>query len=281
MISASVLKFVTGTKDKNLERDARWLIDQTLVPHQRFAIQLSGGKDSLAVLYLLKPWWKKLVVLWSNLGDPYPETIAQMQKIAELVGEFHEVTGHSLSDAAAAFPVDMLTVRSTGFGRALEPDGAQITLQSRYDCCTKNFWEPMTKAVKELGITLLFRGQRTQEILRAPIKTGATDPSGAYICLPIDSWSKQDVIDYLKQNDVELPKFYDYLEASEDCMHCTAFANDQRGKLAYLRKFHPVVATEYERRMKLIGSELAHGVLEFQRSMAEVVGEATHNPLEH
>ena len=263
----------------SLESEARWTIDQALIAHQRFALQLSGGKDSLTVLYLLKPWWGKLIVLWSNLGDPYPETILQMHKIAEQVAEFHEIKGNAFNDASNAFPVDMLTVRSTAFGRALEPDGAQVTLQSRYDCCWKNFWSPMTKAVKDLGITLLFRGQRTQEILRAPIKTGSKDPSGATICLPIDDWSKEDVIHYLKQQDVELPKFYDYLEASEDCMHCTAFANDQRGKLAYLRKFHPDVATEYERRMKLIGTELSHGVLEFQRSLTEINGEAVVNPL--
>jgi len=33
-------------------------------------LQLSGGKDSLACLYLLKPKWDDLIVAWVNTGAP-------------------------------------------------------------------------------------------------------------------------------------------------------------------------------------------------------------------
>ena len=265
----------------SLETDARWKIDQALIGHERFALQFSGGKDSLTCLYLLKPWWDRLIVLWSNLGDPFPETLKQMDQIKAMVSQFHEIRGNSFESASAAFPVDLLPVRATAFGRVLEPEAVGVTLQTRWNCCWENFWLPMTTAVKELNITLLFRGQRTSEVLRAPIKPDSRDPSGARICLPIDDWQKSDVIAYLKANDVELPKFYEFMSGSPDCMHCTAYMDDQRGHLAYLRKFHPVAAKEHARRLALIAIEIAHGVEEMKRNILEVNGEAELNPLNH
>lgn len=42
---------------------------------------------------------------------------------------------------------------------------------------------------------------------------------------------------------------------SLDCLHCTAHLAEAGGKLPYLRDFHPDVAVEYERRLRLIQSE--------------------------
>ncbi|WP_249207126.1 hypothetical protein [Burkholderia cenocepacia] len=42
---------------------------------------------------------------------------------------------------------------------------------------------------------------------------------------------------------------------SLDCLHCTAYLDENGGKLRYLRDFHPKVAVEYERRLRLIHGE--------------------------
>ena len=52
--------------------------------HDKIALQFSGGKDSLAVLYLCKEWWNKITVVWLNTGSAFPETIAQMEGIYSL-----------------------------------------------------------------------------------------------------------------------------------------------------------------------------------------------------
>jgi phosphoadenosine phosphosulfate reductase len=261
--------------ESSLERQARWDIDQALIAHQRYALQFSGGKDSLALLYVMRPWWKKLIVLWGNAGDSFPEIVQQMETIKPLVAEFHEIKGHA---GKGALPVDLLPMRSTAFGRAVEPEATGTELRSAIDCCFENLWMPLSNAVRSLGITLLFRGQRNSEYYRAPVTTGSVDPSGARIVLPLAQWSLTDILDYLKTQGIELPKYYDYMSGGPKCMHCTAWAHEQRGKLAYLRKFHPEAAKEYERRMFLVRDEVVMGIVELQKSMHEVNGEAVLNP---
>ena len=224
--------------------------------HDRFALQFSGGKDSLACLYLLKPWWDRLIVLWGNAGDEYPETREQMEQLKVCVAEFHEIRGYAALDNAKAFPVDLLPIKATELGRMIEPDAGPL-MQSRYDCCWRNIYAPMTAKVKELGITLLIRGQRDDESQRAPIENGSLDPSGAEICLPIHDWTKVGVMAYLKEVGAPIPRQYQYGMASLGCMHCTAYTADSANKLLYLHDFHREAAKEYLRRMEMIRDEQA------------------------
>jgi len=108
----------------------------------------------------------------------------------------------------------------------------------------------MAKAVKELGFDLLIHGQRDDENLHVPIQNGAVDlNSGARIWLPIKTWTEGFVKAFLASRGVKLPAFYEDLGCSIDCMHCTAYLHDTRGKVGYMRKHHPAVAKEYERRL--------------------------------
>lgn len=249
---------------------ARAELGEKIARHTRFALHFGGGKDSLTCLYLLRPWWGQLVVMWGNMGDPLPETVALMDEVRGLVREFHEVRGNSFAEATAAYPVDLLPIRASALGRALEPEGSKVTLRSRYDCCWNNLWAPIAKAVREQGITLVIRGQRDSESLRAPTKSGDTDPRYAELCFPIQSWSAEDVHAFLKAEGVTLPRTYQYMRTSLDCMHCTAFMEDARGRVEYLRAFHPDVAVEYERRLSLIAAEQKVAIEHFQRTQAEL-----------
>jgi phosphoadenosine phosphosulfate reductase len=227
----------------------------------KFALQFSGGKDSLACLHLLEPVWDQLIVLWGNPGDEFPELAEEVRKIpCQLI----EVRGNAFEDASQAYPVDILPLRCTIVGRAIQPESGTIALQSKFECCTKNFWWPMAQKVKELGITLLIRGQRRSEFLRAPILPGSKDVSGAEIWLPINDWTQEDVVNYLKGKGIDLPKYYAYMSAGPKCMHCTAWLADQKGKLPYLHRYHPKVAVEYKRRMRLIQKELELGLEEIR-----------------
>lgn len=228
-------------------------LSSILGQHERVALQFSGGKDSLVCFYLLKPWWSRLIILWGNPGNEFPETVKQMENVRGLVASFHEIRGSS--DSETTFPVDILPIRSTPYGLATE-HGKQIPLQSRYDCCFKHFWGPMAERVKHLGITALIRGQRTQEELRPPHFEGCKDLSGAEIYLPIEDWTTEEVFEYLNEQGAEIPVFYQYMKAGPKCMLCTAWLKDQQGKPEYLKKFHPKVYNEYRRRMNIIKAEI-------------------------
>jgi phosphoadenosine phosphosulfate reductase len=257
-----------GSKGVFVREETSQAIEQKIAGFDRVALQFSGGKDSLACLHLLKPWWHRLIVIWANPGDPFPETVELVNEVSQNVAEFYTVSGNCLD--SPSLPVDLLPIRSSMLGMQLEPDGNQIALRSRYDCCWENFWLPMTQAVKRLNVDLLIRGQRNDEELRVPIPARAKDPSGAEIFLPIQHWTARDVKSYLADEGVSLPRFYETMDCSVDCMRCTAYLKDTRGKVEYLRKYHPHVAMDYESRLARVASALVPDIDELKASLLEI-----------
>lgn len=233
-------------------------IDAGMQKHTRPALMFSGGKDSLACLYLLRPWWDRVLVIWGNAGDPYPETVEQMERIRQTVPSFIEVAGPGYIHGHGpeqTYPADMVPLTATAMGRELEASAPRFKIHSRFDCCMANVWIPLHNKVNELGVDLMIRGDRDAEALtNHAIRAGRNPNGGSYLC-PIRRWSKDEVLSYLEAEGVEIPRSYAYGMGSPDCLHCTAWLNENGGKLRYLRDFHPQAAIEYERRLRLIQSE--------------------------
>ncbi|AGK48329.1 phosphoadenosine phosphosulfate reductase family protein [Burkholderia thailandensis MSMB121] len=236
---------------------AREEIDRAMAACRRPCLQFSGGKDSLACLYLLRPYWGRLTVIWSSRSDAYPEARELFEDVRRKVHDVIEVGGDEQWRAASAntWPTDCVPARATWFGRMVEPTDDGFGLVNRYDCCLANFWQPMAAAVAAGGFDLVIRGQRDDEAKRAPFASGACDGDGRAYVLPIQHWTKRDVIAYLQAEGIEIPRQYGYGMASLDCLHCTAYLDENGGKLRYLRDFHPQAAVEYERRLRLIHGE--------------------------
>jgi len=234
-------------------------IAQAMATHSRAALKFSGGKDSLACLYLLRPWWDRVVVLWTNAGDPYPETVQQMERVRQLVPHFMEVAGPggvSCHGPGEMYPADMVPWGATPMGRFVQTSAPRFTIHSFAECCAHNVWLPMQQAIARLGCDLVIRGERESEQYRPPVTSGMQSPeNGGTQLLPLFGWSKDDVFAYLRAEGVEVPRSYQYGMGSLDCLHCTAHLGEAGNKLRYLRKFHPTVAVEYERRLRLIHGE--------------------------
>ena len=66
--------------------------------HERIALQVSGGRDSLACFYLLKDagLLDKVTVYWVNTGDAFPETIEIMDLVRDMTPHFVEISGNQL-----------------------------------------------------------------------------------------------------------------------------------------------------------------------------------------
>ncbi|MCW3688669.1 phosphoadenosine phosphosulfate reductase family protein [Burkholderia cenocepacia] len=236
---------------------AREEIDRAMVACRRPCLQFSGGKDSLACLYLLRPYWGLLTVMWSSRGDAYPEARELFEDVRGKVRDVIEVGGDEQWRAASinTWPVDSVPAPATWFGRMVEPSADAYGLVNRYDCCLANAWRPMAQAIEAGGFDLVIRGQRDDEAKRVPFASGAADDNGRVYLLPIKRWTKSDVLTYLRRQGVEIPRQYEYGMGSLDCLHCTAYLDENGGKLRYLRDFHPKVAVEYERRLRLIHGE--------------------------
>lgn len=200
------------------------------------ALQFSGGKDSLACLYLWRDKLDETVVMWCNSGAAYPETLEQMQRIKSWVPHFLEVNGDQPTVIEQhGYPSDVVPVINSAQGSWVNQSLTGPKIQSFIDCCARSLWAPMYNAVKQLGITRVVRGQRNDETLTGPVRNGHVYDGIEYL-LPIQDWSEADVFAYLKEVGAELPPYYATGErTSRDCWSCTAYRFESRERTNNLK----------------------------------------------
>jgi phosphoadenosine phosphosulfate reductase len=191
------------------------------------AIQISGGVDSLAMLWLLRPIWNDSVVMFCDSGAAYPGTRDLMRRIADMVPRFRTVYSNQPEVLArSGFPVDVVPVKFSQHGEAIF--GPQpIKFQSYFDCCRQVLWEPMHRACVVMGIDTIYRGQRKDDVRRAGIHSGHVDPFGIRIVFPIHEWTRAQAFEYVREHCAEwLPAYYETEKTSRDCWDCTAYRDD-------------------------------------------------------
>jgi phosphoadenosine phosphosulfate reductase len=212
------------------------------------ALQFSGGKDSLAVLHLMRAHWDKLVVYWTNTGDPMPETLEIVASVREMVPNFVEIRGDVQNSIAEhGIPTDLLPATATPIG--IMGAGRGVKMQDRYSCCWRALMEPMHRRMKEDGITTLIRGQKNADVLKGPLKSG-DELEGITYVYPLEGWSDEQVFNYLTSEGIELPRFYQTMKSSPDCLNCSAWWGE--GRAQYLKDNHPAAHVLYQQRLKAI-----------------------------
>ena len=220
----------------------------------RIGFQFSGGRDSTAALYSLRPYWDQMTVYHVDSGDRFPET----RDIVERVGkEVPIVVIQGNVDAvrqAHGLATDLLPAENTTIGRWLS--GREPKLMGRFDCCAMTIMQPMHQRMQKDGITLLVRGQRDSDYAAPPMRSGDSR-DGFEVLYPIQSWSGDQVEDYLRTNNLPVADFYrEGMTRASDCMKCTAWWDD--GRPQYLRRFHPAEHAEFMNRINIVRAEINH-----------------------
>lgn len=236
--------------------------------HERIALQFSGGKDSLACLYLLRPCLDRITVYWLNSGNPFPETEALMANVRKMCPHFEEVR----SDVQGVheqygIPSDIVPATSTMFGRIVAGDNRPV-IQDRYSCCFLTRMKPMHERMIEDGITLVIRGQRNDDKLRAPIKSGYVEDMGEYgmeYLFPIEDWTEHQVLTYLREQDAPVPRFYEIMDSMPDCMGCSAYWDENRA--AYLKRYHHEAYKAYQAKLDVIKQAVAPHIASFNEEI--------------
>lgn len=197
------------------------------------ALQFSGGKDSLACLHLWEDMLDETVVLWVNTGAAYPETIRQMERVAARVPHFKEVrTDQPANIEQYGLPADVVPTINTSWGR-LSTSEPGPKIQSYIDCCAGNIWIPMHNAVREMGLTRIVRGQRNDERRTSPIRSGQIVDGIEYV-FPLQDWSREQVMEYLRNVGADIPGYYEHEQTSRDCWSCTAYLDESRDRIRRL-----------------------------------------------
>lgn len=227
-------------------------------------LQFSGGKDSLACLHLLRDRWDEITVAWVNTGAAFPETLAQMQKVREMVPHFLEIHGRQ-NIALEGYPADVLPIHMTRYAQRFEGATAR-TFQNRYACCNAGIFQPLAEAMVAIGAKTIIRGQKRCDRKKSTVRHGEVIEGIRYE-FPIDTWSDDHVFQFLVDNHIETPSNYPLMKTGLDCWNCTAYLDENQGKLAYLARHMPA---EYETVVAIL-SDLAEGIVDKMPRHLELV----------
>ena len=232
--------------------------------HDRIVLQFSGGKDSLALLYLFKPHLRRMTVLHCDTSDQLPEMQRLVSAVEANVPNFRRVK----SDAPAwiakhGLPSDLVPIRCHPVAAKIYHDAGHPIVPC-LDCCAANRWTPMEDALRELQPSLVIHGQRRSDPVgwdRTMQGDTVKTPGGWQCWAPIAEWSDDDVMSYLREVGAPILPWYTHKTHAPECATCPAGWSEGRG--AYLREHHPDLAARYAGYLKIHAAETAPVVDQF------------------
>lgn len=224
--------------------------------HDRIVLQFSGGKDSLALLYLFKPHLCRMTVLHCDTGDQLPEVQRLVAAVEANAPSFRRVkTDAPAWIAKNGLPSDLVPVRCHPVAAKIYRDAGH-PIVACVECCAENRWKPMDDALHELDPSLVIHGQRRSDAVGWD-KTTQGDtvkmPSGWESWSPIAEWSDDEVMTYLREVGAPILPWYSHQPHAPECATCPGGWSEGRG--AYLAKHHPDLAARYADYLKIHAAE--------------------------
>jgi phosphoadenosine phosphosulfate reductase len=236
--------------------------------HERAAVGFSGGKDSLAVTYLLREFWPRITFYHVDAGGLLPEVREIVKQVEDMVPNFCRIeTNAAAWSEVAGLPSDLVPTSSTQAGMAMGMSQQRIV--DRMDCCAANLILPMHQRMLEDKVTLAIRGTKRADLRRLPAVSGDTT-CGYELWLPLQDWSHEEVFEYLRSVDAPICRVYENAVNAPECATCSAWSNENRGR--YLKKYHPTLFAEYSRKLRLVADEIAPVLQTFQSELEVVNG---------
>lgn len=219
------------------------------------ALAFSGGKDSMACLYLLRE--ELDCAIYVDTGFAYPETQDLVEYASKLVPMHIVHSDRAGQNARDGVPADVVPIDWTVAGQQATCK-KESTVQSYLECCYQNIARPLFVKAQELGVTELVYGQRKDEDHRAPAKDGDV-VFGIKRLHPIESWTTEDVMSYLATK-MKVPEHYKIKHSSLDCYDCTAFRRDSDDRIQWMREKHPIYYAKYSVRAALLDDALGQAL---------------------
>ena len=236
------------------------LVEQALAVAKKPIIAWSGGKDSTAMLHLIRTHFSKDIdVIFNNTRVEFPETLKFVRRMQESWGlNLHTATpdpkhsfwwcvenyGWPLFGKAGAGRID--TLRNGGevslnqsLRRVAETD---VPISAR--CCRYLKERPMSKLQKRLEVDLVFLGIMSSESRRRKFNWADHGDfyqikSGEWRCLPLSIWTTEDVWKYHERYDIPHCPLYDMGHRQNGCWPCTMDIYFKDNHLKALRASHP------------------------------------------
>jgi 3'-phosphoadenosine 5'-phosphosulfate sulfotransferase (PAPS reductase)/FAD synthetase len=220
--------------------------------HGRGALHFSGGKDSLALVHLLRPQWDKLTLYHVDTGDLLPEVREIVDMVEAMVPAFVRIeTDARAWTAGHGLPSDLVPTTSTAVGMAIGASKQPIV--DRFACCVANIMAPMHQQMVEDGVPLAIRGTKRADLARLPAVDGDTS-LGYELWLPLLEWSHDDVFAYLRKVGAPICRVYKHRVNAPECATCPAWWSEARAQ--YLNKYHPGLFEAYRAKLAKVTDEI-------------------------
>lgn len=238
--------------------------------HEKIALMYSGGKDSLACLYLAKEYLDRVYVVWVDTQANFPE-IEEAMLALQLPNLIRVVSDQPASIAANGHPVDVVPVDYTKHGQQYSNTPKPLLLRSYMECCAENIWVPARNALKTLGVTAVIRGQRADESHGAPIVSGHVEDGIEYV-FPLENWTQSEVMAFLQAEGVDVSGRLGMAHSSLDCWNCTAYCNGSQERMQYIKANHP------DKHVKVVAllKQIDNAVTEQMSGLRALLSEENH-----
>ncbi len=234
----------------------------------RIAFQFSGGKDSLAVAYLLRDHLHRMTVYHVANGDQMAEVVEVVEHVRRMCPHFVTIrTDKEGWVRANGLPSDLVPHSSHWIGQQMAE--SPVRLVSRYDCCFANIMQPMHERLKADGHTLLIRGTKSSDMKRLPFASGEVR-DGVELMLPLEGWDDARVFAYLREVGAPIAPVYEAAGVvhTPECVRCSAWLNESLA--LYLRRTYPEAFQDYAVRLGAIAQAVAPSVQHLWREMGAV-----------
>ena len=201
-------------------------ISQAMDAAPRGVVAYSGGKESVVLKHVLKPWADRLEFVWVNTGAmlPHMRDFILEQGVTEVQSD------QAQRFKAAGLPSRVVPIFNTPLGSLMEAAPQDRLLVSDWvTCCLSLRSQPIELYMREHGIGLEIHGQRAEDGVAAQYPRRI---------LPLWNWTEQQVYSYVREHRLELPQQYSmgYPDSGE-CWNCTAQVSELR--FTYLAAHHP------------------------------------------
>lgn len=243
--------------------------------HQRIACCLSGGKDSLAVLYLLRDQMHRITVYHRDTGDLLPEVREAVEAVRPMCPNFVHLQGDVMAwQAEHGLPADLTRDYSRRDGST---ERHTFKTVPRYTCCVANLMRPLWDRIVADGNTLVIRGTKTVDLPHLPVGDGAV-VDGIEFLLPLQDWSHDAVFAYLRAEGAPINRVYEHVTNAPECARCPGWLGERRAE--YLLKYHPELAADYRLGLQAVWHELDPALQAAAAVMARLEAIPAPSPLE-
>jgi phosphoadenosine phosphosulfate reductase len=226
------------------------------------AIQFSGGKDSAALLHMLKDRRSEMTVYFGDSGAVYPHVLRFVRETCEQLGFPLRIVVPAMPinefQARFGLPSDILPVEASAQMQPYIADKRAVLLQSPLTCCAAMVWRPMQEAMLADGITDIYRGSKKVDG-HVGVPDGHVDAHGITYHSPLWEWSDAEVFTFLERQGAALPEHYRVVNSSFDCLTCTAFLNHPgaAGRLRWTQAHYPQSWPQIAARLTMVRDVVA------------------------